>query len=133
MKTITSYLARHVPSGASLCLMLCLVHLLGFAQAAHAFDPQTTCHVRLWWDTGFSDPTDYNNTSGGNPPPGSKIMGTGQIEVARFDGSEVEADLDRFVMRVDNMWDAVTKPYGNWVGFAGQRNRIYYTLFAFQN
>ena len=76
---------RHVSAGASLWLALCLLHLLG---VAHAYDPQTGCRVRLWFDYDFKDPSDYNNTSGGSPPVGSIIPGTNQIEYARFDGSE---------------------------------------------
>ncbi len=111
VKTVASHLVRHLMFGVAICsLTLFLIS----AQEAHAFDPQTTCRVRLWFDANFRDPSDYNNTSAGNPPPGSIIPGTNQIEYARFDGSEDVTDLDRFRMRVDNMYFL---DGSDWTGF----------------
>jgi hypothetical protein len=119
LKAIPSFLTRRHFSGASLCLALCLLHLLGSAQAAHA-DEQTTCRVRLWFDTKFQDPTDYNSSSAGNPPPGSIIPGTGNIAYAIFDNVFEEVrDLDSYHMRTDDMWEG-----SQWHGFGNNVSSI---------
>lgn len=108
-----------------------LLAILGFAWTpVHAIEPATTCEVRLWFDADFSNPSDPNN-AGGNPPPGTKIIGTGMIAEPIFTGPGASIssgstllggatalrvfDLDEYQMRVDDMnfLDG-----GDWEGFA---------------
>ncbi|MBT4161454.1 MAG: hypothetical protein HOE54_09120, partial [Gammaproteobacteria bacterium] len=82
------------------CLLL--LAILGAAMTpAHAYDPQTTCQITLWFDTNFENPSNLSGGAG-NPPPGSKIVGTGAAAVPRFSGS-VGVGLSKYVMRVDDM------------------------------
>ncbi|MBT4493160.1 MAG: DUF5011 domain-containing protein [Gammaproteobacteria bacterium] len=105
---------------AILLLAFCLLHLLGFTQSAHAFDPQTTCRVTLFYDTNFSNPSLPNNHTGdGTLPPYTKLIGRDQIAEPVFENTTAEGpNLDVYQMYVPDMFD------DGWDGYAGEVSSI---------